>query len=1444
MKKTKRAVFIGILIAIMVIFLLASENIVDLQKNNSSSYAQAYNHKYENILENVFEENGLTILPFIFENSDQTITKVYLLEQFEKAGLKVENGSELGDIIVTGDEIKTADKTYTVLIYGDVNEDGEVDTFDAYSIMKHYVFEGKYELKGIYEEAGNVDNDDNETDTFDAYRIMRFYVGLETKLVLNEPEASEKPDIPQPGDYVTGITATTEKTEYEFGEGIDTSKIIVKETLFSGKVGKTLTSSQYEISEYDPYEEGEQTVKVIYTTKNTADNTEKTFEATFKVTVKPYEPDPEAPVITLKGDKEVTVKIGQYKELGATAVDFEGNAIDEKEIVIDASQIKDKQGAYKVIYRVKDKNSGKEAIAVRTVVVIDYVTGITATTEKTEYAYGEPLDKTKIVVKEAMASKEEGTVIALEKLEITGYEPNKVGEQTITITYKTNNTIDDKEAIYTETLKLNVKNPEIKVNDGEKDITQITLYVEMPENNEMVKEDTVNGDIYTLIPISLAGYEPITVTREDIVLEKQDGKISIIDTKLDTSIAESAILVKTYRKLQDGTFEEIDENSIDQTIDYIGIAINKNVITKSEDLENIKIYYGNSKDASVTLEVNPKVDKILVDIEDNTEVTLNQPKEIQVTFKNAKDEEIDIPARRLTLNSTEMELKLLDKDKNEIDVTKKPEEPVKFISVKPEVAGENKTLKITVDKDDAKRKVEKDVKLKVTPPSIELKDEQGNNITDINLYTKKPLENDMVKEYNENGKTNIYTLIPISYKGKEGLLPLTLEDIVLAKQEGKISVIGTNVDTSITRNAILIKKYKKTGNGTFDEVTENSIDKTIDYIGIAINKDIITKPEDLKDIKIYYGNSTESSITLPVNPKVEEIIVNESNPVEITANQEIDLPVIFKINGKEVEISARRILAESTGIEVKLKDKDKVEIDVVTNPEEPVKFISVKAEEIGEDQPITITVDKNDTIREQLKQQLIQVIPPTIVAKDIQGNTIKEITLYTKKPTNNSTSEDRFEQSSDGKTLKHIITEENTDNEMVTHIYTLIPIELEGTNGPVKITSSEILGTTNKLSPKYLTILENITDKVPETSTKYSSILFKTYKKAENGSYIVLDENDSVEPVDCIGISIDDTMLDTPEELEYLKFVYGTSKKTGTTLTINPKIEEIEINDLNPVEVTVNQEISIPVAFKNARGEEVDVPARRVIAEFKGVNLHLKDKDGVEINLAERPEEPVKFIVIKASTVEKNQILTITVDKDDDIREKEQQKLVKVVSPEIEIKDEQENDITEIALYPKMEVISGTNEDRFEQTSDGKTVKHIITEENNDSEMVTHVYTLIPIKLKGINGDIDITSAEIISNTNKLSANYLTILEDRTDKAPETSTKYSSILFKAYKKVGDNYQALDENDSIDAVEYIGISIDDTMVDSPEDLEYIKFVYGTDKEAGKKLTIVKKAQDNP
>lgn len=356
----KKAGKILLLTLVVIVGIMGAINIIPevLPKSDVSDNMQAYNHNFSNVLDNIFEQNEETILPFIFDNSDQTLTKVYLLEQFAKKGITVENKGDLKDIIVTGDQIKTSEKTYTVLIYGDVNQDGYVDVFDADRVFRHFIYEGQYKLTGLFEVAGNVYNADKEVDTFDAQRIFEFYFGLETKLVFNEPESTKEADAKSPKislvgenpqivrlqeeyeelgatakdykgneietveidaskvdtgtigeyevtytavdkdgykgtairkvqvvDYVVDITATTSEKDYqEYGEEIDTSLITVTATMKSGET-KEIEASDYTVTGYDSSKlDQKQTITIVYTTKDTVDGEEKTFEDTCEVT--------------------------------------------------------------------------------------------------------------------------------------------------------------------------------------------------------------------------------------------------------------------------------------------------------------------------------------------------------------------------------------------------------------------------------------------------------------------------------------------------------------------------------------------------------------------------------------------------------------------------------------------------------------------------------------------------------------------------------------------------------------------------------------------------------------------------------------------------------------------------------------------------------------------------------------------------------------------------------------------------------------------------------------------------------------------------------------------------------------------------------------------------------------------------------------------------------
>ena len=140
------------------------------------------------------------------------------------------------------------------------------------------------------------------------------------------------------------------------------------------------------------------------------------------------------PVITLNGNSIVNVRLGdKYVDAGATALDnIDGNITSK---IITKSNVNTlKVGTYTVSYIVSDK-AGNVDTKTRTVKVFDYMTGIEVTKPtKTEYNYGEDLNLSGLSVKAVMKSGNK-TNVAINNCKITGYNKNKLGNQTITISY-------------------------------------------------------------------------------------------------------------------------------------------------------------------------------------------------------------------------------------------------------------------------------------------------------------------------------------------------------------------------------------------------------------------------------------------------------------------------------------------------------------------------------------------------------------------------------------------------------------------------------------------------------------------------------------------------------------------------------------------------------------------------------------------------------------------------------------------------------------------------------------------------------------------------------------------------------------------------------------------------------------------------------------------------
>lgn len=81
-------------------------------------------------------------------------------------------------IFKTGDKVRikstNEDKTYEVVIYGDVNGDGVIDKLDYLAVLRHYYGYKTYD--GVYKEAADV-NKDGVIDKLDYLAVLRDYYG-------------------------------------------------------------------------------------------------------------------------------------------------------------------------------------------------------------------------------------------------------------------------------------------------------------------------------------------------------------------------------------------------------------------------------------------------------------------------------------------------------------------------------------------------------------------------------------------------------------------------------------------------------------------------------------------------------------------------------------------------------------------------------------------------------------------------------------------------------------------------------------------------------------------------------------------------------------------------------------------------------------------------------------------------------------------------------------------------------------------------------------------------------------------------------------------------------------------------------------------------------------------------------------------------------------------
>ena len=163
--------------------------------------------------------------------------------------------------------------------------------------------------------------------------------------------------------------------------------------------------------------------------------------------------------------------------------------------------------------------------------VVNAIQGIKITApDKIQYRYGEELDLTGFVVKEVLKNNDEN-ILNDNQYFISGYEAEKLGEQTITVTYQEYSqnfivTVTD----YTQSIRIK-EEPKTTYKKGQ----------EFDTTGMIVEKVTAAGqiEIIDLAAITMTGYDANTVGTQNITVTYVEG-VETFDTTFNVIVAEGA----------------------------------------------------------------------------------------------------------------------------------------------------------------------------------------------------------------------------------------------------------------------------------------------------------------------------------------------------------------------------------------------------------------------------------------------------------------------------------------------------------------------------------------------------------------------------------------------------------------------------------------------------------------------------------------------------------------------------------------------------------------------------------------------------------------------------------------------------------------------------------------------------------------------------------------
>ena len=366
------------------------------------------------------------------------------------------------------------------------------------------------------------------------------------------------------------------KTDYKYGESLDVSNLEVVVTKDSGTERLPMTDPSVTVSGYDPNIVDKQTVTVTYTyTEETDDGIEtKTLTDTFTVEVYDY----------WDGKIKITALPEKLKYKYGESIVLAGGKV--ARVMASGAKEDEVQITGEMISGYDPKRLGIQTITVSymggtdtfNVTVVDETIGISMRTlpNKTEYTQGQSLNLTGATINVTRLSGTE--VVTVTSGMVSGYNPNKVGTQIITVTYEGKTTsfvVNVKPGATkptTPSKPSNPSNPSKPTNPSESENETFTVTF-IDYDGTVLKEETVKkGESATAPEVAerkgykfLGWSQEFDVVEEDLTImaqyeEIERAKVNIPNNKdLETEKGEDLDLSDVTLTLKDEEGNDIGE---------------------------------------------------------------------------------------------------------------------------------------------------------------------------------------------------------------------------------------------------------------------------------------------------------------------------------------------------------------------------------------------------------------------------------------------------------------------------------------------------------------------------------------------------------------------------------------------------------------------------------------------------------------------------------------------------------------------------------------------------------------------------------------------------------------------------------------------------------------------------------------------------------------------